>query len=119
MGDSTKELQDAAQDLAKGLGIELSFDADADLAKFRRGRRLTMGELRQLPNGTIVWLYIWHKESCRADSAYRLERTSSGDCWMLDDGSSFAADLEDVGDDSDLAGDEWSEVYEAVSRAPQ
>jgi len=110
---STKDMEDAVKKMAGDLGIEIKFDADDNLAKFRRGRRLTMGELRKLPDGSVVWLYIWYKESCRADGAFRLTRTKDGGGWMLDDGSSFAADLEDEGEDSDLAGDEWSEIYVA------
>jgi len=109
---ATEDLEKAVKKMAADIGIEISFDADADLSKFRRGERLTMGQLRALPDGAIVWLYIYYKESVRADSAFRIERRD--DCWVLDDGSSFGADLDDEGPDDAPAGDEWSEVYEAV-----
>ena len=107
------KLRDAVETLAENLGIPLSFDADADLAKFRRGRALTMGELRAMPDGAIVWIYIWHKESCRADSAFRMTREN--DCFYFDDGSSWSADMANDGDDEDSAPaeNEWITVYAA------
>ena len=105
------ELRDAVETLAKDLGIPLSFDADADLEKFRRGRALTMGELRAMPEGAIVWIYIWHKESCRADSAFRMTREN--DCFLFSNGTSWNADFDDEGEDADPAEDEWTTVYAA------
>lgn len=110
--DPVEEMKDYVRDTMASLGVEFKFEPDDDLTKYRRGKQLTMGELRALEDGVVVWLYIYYKESVRADSAFKVERRDG--CWVFDDGSSFGADFDDSGRDEDLAQDEWSKVYEAI-----
>lgn len=95
-------------------GAEISFDADTDLEQFKRGEPMTWAELRALPENGVVWLWIYYKESVRADGAYRVTRTKGGD-FFFDDGSSFAADLDDKGEDNDVV-DVEDEDCEAITR---
>lgn len=107
------EMRSAIEKTARGLGIKIKFEADDDLGKYRRGKQLTMGELRALDEGTVVWLYIYYKESVRADSAFRLEHRDNG--WFFDDGSSLAADFQNKnGADGDPAQNEWTKIYAAI-----
>lgn len=41
------------------IGVEVSFDSDKDLKSYKRGNPMTMGELRCLKTGDIVWVYIF------------------------------------------------------------
>jgi len=110
---STQKMRGAVEKMAATLGIEIQFDPDDALGKFRRGPMLTMGQLRSMEDGAVVWLVVHDDDgSLRADGAYRLERRD--DCWMLDDGSSFAADFDDAGEDGDPASDDYSQISEAV-----
>lgn len=104
-----------ARDKLAALGIDLRFDADSELAGYRRGAPLTMGDLRRLPDGAVVWVYVFYKRSVRANGAFRVERR--GETWMLDDGSSFNASFEDEGGaDEDPAADEWTTICAALKK---
>ena len=107
------EMKDYVRETFATFGVDFKFEADDELTKYRRGKQLTMGELRALDDGAVVWLYIYYKESVRADSAYRIEERDG--CWVFDDGSSFGADfVDEEGPDEDWATDEYSQVYAAV-----
>jgi len=97
-------------------GVDINFDADADLSTYRRGDRLlTYGELQE---GIVVWgWYQEHgEEDPRVDSAFRLEQ-GAGSSFILDDGSSFSMDIE-VGDHDDDCVEDCGEgvkrIYEAT-----
>ena len=108
-----EKLIGAIQEMANKLGVEIEFGSDPELKGYRRGDLMTMGELRALEDDSVVWLYIYYKESVRANHAFHIVR--EGDCWILSDGSSFGADFEDTGGaDSDPAVDEWSKIFKAV-----
>jgi len=106
------EMKDYVRETFATFGVDFKFEADDELTKYRRGKQLTMGELRALDDGAVVWLYIYYKESVRADSAFRLERRDDG--WFFDDGSSGAADFGSDGADTALAEDEWTKIFVAV-----
>lgn len=103
-----------ARDKLAALGMEVRFEADSDLASYRRGAPLTMGDLRGLPDDAVVWVYVFHKQSVRADGAFRVGRIEK--TWMFDDGSSFNVSLEDDGADEDPAADEWTTICAALKK---
>jgi hypothetical protein len=110
------EMKKQVVDGFKGMGVDFKFDADHDLDGYRRGEPLSMGALRSMKTGDVVWLYIYYKESVRADGAYRLEVLDDGG-WMFDDGSSFGADFYCDEPDEAPAEDEWTTLYRAVKKA--
>ena len=105
--------------------MTFKFDADQDLAKLTKGRVLKAGEVRAMPDGSVI--YVTYKEhgerGFRINGAYRITRLPAPpndvDCWGLGDGSGFGAEfcLAGVPDDADAL-DEIPEgdtfAYEAV-----
>jgi len=88
------------------LGATISFDADADLTKLGRGKPMTYGELKALPDGSAVFVhYKEHSDSSpRINGAMRITRGAPDHgllSWTLDDGSSFGADFTPQGEYKD------------------
>jgi hypothetical protein len=96
-----EKMKDEIKSGFKALGVDINFDADADLDKFRRGKPLTLRELRALPADAIV--YVWYKEhgerGPRIDQAMRASREDENgeESWSLSDGSSFGAGFKPTG----------------------
>lgn len=69
---------------------KLKWKPDADLLRYRRGMRLTLGELRGSSDDRVVWVYYkeHNEHEPRINGAMRMMRVSD-DCWSLSDGSSF------------------------------
>lgn len=87
-----KSMKQEIIDGFRQFGVEIKFDPDADLKKYRcTGRVLKQGELKE---GLIVWaVYKEHGEDhARMNGAFRLLKGVE-DSFVLDDGSSFSADF--------------------------
>lgn len=111
--DPAEEMEQYVKDTFASFGAQFSFDPDQDLSKYRKGNVLTMGQLRAKKDGDLVWLYIYYKESVRANSAFRIKKHDG--CWTFDDGSSFGADFDDDGRPDDIhAQNEWVTIHEAI-----
>src|SRR5690349_6777918 len=100
--------------------MPITFETDKDLAHYRRGRLLKQGELRAMPDGTVVWATYteYGDETPRIDGACRIEFDGPGS-WVLDEGSSFIGYFVARGSDSDdcydsPCGEGDFYVYEAV-----
>jgi len=67
----------------------------SDLVGYRRGQQLTMGELRKLEDGAVVWAHYRKGDSDKVNGPYRItkNRMIHDDSWGLEDGSSFACDF--------------------------
>ena len=116
MGNDEERMKDEIRKGFASFGVDIKFEADEDLAVYRRGDRLlTYGELQE---GLVVWgWYHEHgEEEPRVDSAFRLEQ-GAGNSFILDDGSSFSMDIE-VGEHDDECVEEHLQgikrIYEAV-----
>lgn len=111
-GRSGKELtveamKDFIQTTMKDLGgPEIKFDADRGLSRYRRGKPLTVGELKALPQGAVVW--VWYKQhdeqGPRIDGPMRATYSPDDGAWGLEDGSSFAAEFAPTGEYNPHAG---------------
>lgn len=93
--------------MAKDLGMpEVKFDADRALSAYGRGKPLTLGELRALPENAVV--FVWYKEhgeeGPRINHPMRASKMPDEDTWGLEDGSSFAAEFTPTGDYDHEAG---------------
>lgn len=109
-------MQAEVQQMAEDLGIPTSFESDPDLRNYRRGSRLlTNGELH---DGMVVWGYYLEdgNDEPQVDGAFRLEKAPAG--FILDDGSSFAADFDATGEPDSICEEHccgWTKrLYEAV-----
>ena len=86
---------EALEKTAEELGYELRLRPDKELSRYeRRANLLTIGELKSLPDDSVVWAtYREHGErEYRANGPYRIRKVETG--WMLEDGSSFSAEFE-------------------------
>ncbi len=99
---SEDELRRAVEETAADLGININFDPDADLQQFKPGQILTLGQLRAMPDGTVVWVYckVDGDEGVRINQAMRINADPKfPNNWGLSDGSSFAAEFHLDGSD--------------------
>lgn len=117
MTDELERMKDEIRDGFKGLGVDIKFEADADLSGYRRGDRLLKyGELQE---GMVVWgqYQEYGEDGPRADSPFRLETGNAEGTFILEDGSSFCLDIE-IGDPDDECVEDCGEgvkrVYEAI-----
>lgn len=101
-GLTVKKMRAEIKSGFKKLGFDFKFDPDRALTTYRRGKPLTIGELKALPDGAVVW--VWYKEhgerGPRMNGAMRVTKgaadaTGAGgeEYWSLDDGSSFGAEF--------------------------
>ncbi len=100
-GLTAQKMKDEITRMAGDLGVEIKFDTDRALSAYRRGTPLTVGELRALPAGAVVW--AWYKEhgedGPRIDQAMRISKSDAEpNYWELEDGSSFAAGFKPTGE---------------------
>lgn len=112
------ELEAMKQSIQEGfasLGATINFDGDTDLKKLVRGHPLLLKELREMPDGTPVFV-TYRKDGergFRINDAMRIKRGKDGeDYWSLDDGSSFGADFTPDSDDGE------EPCYEDTGRGP-
>lgn len=91
----SKDLEQELLSIAGGLGIPLRLEKDEDLRSLKKGREITAGELRSLPDNSVVWVQYREvgSRSCRINSAFRITKSSDPDTWDLSDGSSFREKL--------------------------
>ena len=66
------------------LGVPINFDSDRALTEYKRGKPLTVGELRALPKGAVVWVWYFEggphpqiNEAMRATRDDSLSRTGT------------------------------------------
>ena len=88
-------MQEQVQSMAQGLGVEIKFDTDKSLGGYKKGRSLTMGEVKKAAEEKRpVWVYYKEYEEDRprinAAQFVSVERES----FIFSDGSSFASDLD-------------------------
>lgn len=114
--DELEQMKDEVRKGFKSFGVDIKFDANADLRGYRRSERpLKYGELQE---GLVVWgVYKEHgKRYPSVSTAFRLVQ-GAGNSFILDDGSSFSLDIE-VGDPDDECVEEHAEgvkrLFEAV-----
>jgi hypothetical protein len=126
--DPTLEAMKAEiQSTFRELGAEIKFKVDRDLKKFVAGEPLTLGELKSLPQGAVVW--VWYKEHGEArpriSGPMRATKADDEDAWGLDDGSSFGAEFAPSidSDDSECfdegGGEGEMRLYHAVLKTPK
>jgi hypothetical protein len=89
--NNVKTLQQEVVEGFDKLGAKLHFEADADLAKMKRGAPMRRSELEAMGDSGMCWLvYREHEESSPCvNGAYRFSR--GGDGYDLRDGSSLGA----------------------------
>ncbi len=99
---SDNKLAQSVQGMADRLGIPFKMTPDLNPADYERGAPLTLGEIRQMPDNTIIW--AWGKEhgeeGPRVAGPYRINKESETDCWGLNDGSSAGAEFTHAGPDT-------------------
>jgi len=109
----TDELTDTAEKKATKLGTP-----DADLDDYERGATLTIGELRAMPDGTVVWVrHFEHADPSGSwvDHPSRITWTGNGDLMLDDVGMDF--DPGDLPDDDRCFDEGFGEVEMCLSHA--
>ena len=123
-------LATAVIETASKLGLDIKFHADEDLGRYKKGRVLTVGELRSLPDNSVVWVTFKEdgEHRYRINGAQYIHRclppkfhVSEGcDLWGFNDGSSFGSEIElkqDLPDSAPAYDGDWGPFYvhEAVA----
>lgn len=112
-----KRLEEMAREYLEVFGIDAKLEKDEDLRHYRRGDKMTFGDLRAIPLGSVVWLRITDDNSVRANAAYRL--TGVDDSFFFENGSLWAVDMENFAYNNEPAEDGYTTVYRAIPEQEQ
>jgi hypothetical protein len=115
-------LERMAEGYIEALGIDGKVKKDEDLLHYLRGKPMTLGDLRAIPLGSVVWLRVIDDDdnSVRVNAAYRL--TGVDDDFFFGDGAYrqdadhryLALDMENFGSNDEPAEDGVMTVYCAI-----
>jgi hypothetical protein len=122
------KMTEKIQTLAKDLGIPpLKFERDKGLKAYRRGKELTIGEMKAIASQAwaagqrpVVWLEVFENGEDQGKGANYVEE-GGGESFMFDNGSSFGTDFDLERRKDDELAEEWcsgwlKKVYQAVPK---